>query len=97
MLGSDLLVGSHPSSALGNFYGPHLHFPHFPYSLPMSCEGSTAHRVETERAVNVCSKGLSPAEQTGTSMRREHSHGTRAFWGYTNSSPALPPSSPNSQ
>lgn len=97
MLESDLLVGSHHSNAPGNFYGPHLHFPHFPYSLPVSCEGSTAHRMETERAVSVCSKGLSPVEQTGTSMRREHCHGIRACWGYTNSSPALPPSSPKSQ
>lgn len=97
MLESDLLVRSHHSNAPGNFYGPHLHFPHFPYSLPVSCEGSTAHRVETERAVSVCSKGLSPVEQTGTSMRREHCHGICACWGYTSSSPALPPSSPKSQ
>lgn len=97
MLEGDLLFGSHHSSALGNFYGPHLHFPHFPYSLPASCEGSTAHRMETERAVNVCSKGMSSVEQTGMSTRREHSHGICAFWGYTNSSPALPPSSLKSQ
>lgn len=49
----DLLVGSHHNSELDNFYGPRLCFTHLPYSLSVSCEGSTACEMETERAVTL--------------------------------------------